>query len=165
MGSGFSCKTKGRSEAEILIYEDVGSGFFGGVTAKDFANELAGLGSVDTIHLHIASLGGDVHEGLGALGRVLARWQLGGRLRRARRREAGQRQPGDAAQAGDEEAAPRGQGGTLGLHQLLEHGGSFRPARGRRRARRSGCAGSCRSGTDGRPARRRSVRRWACGAA
>lgn len=64
MGSGFSCKTKGKSEAEILLYEDVGAGFFGGVTAKDFAKELAGLGSVETIHLRIASLGGDAHEGL-----------------------------------------------------------------------------------------------------
>lgn len=64
MGAGFSCKTKGNSEAEILIYEDVGEGWFGGVTAKDFAKELAGLGSVDTINLRIASLGGDVQEGL-----------------------------------------------------------------------------------------------------
>lgn len=64
MGAGFSCKAKGNSEAEILIYEDVGSGWFGGVTAKDFAKELAGLGAVDTINLRIASLGGDVHEGL-----------------------------------------------------------------------------------------------------
>lgn len=64
MGAGFSCKAKGNAEAEILIYEDVGAGWFGGVTAKDFAKELAGLGSVETINLRIASLGGDVQEGL-----------------------------------------------------------------------------------------------------
>lgn len=64
MGKGYSVKAKGKSEAEILIYEDVGQGWDGGVTAKQFADDLSGLGPVDTIHLRISSLGGDVNEGL-----------------------------------------------------------------------------------------------------
>lgn len=63
MGTGFSIKAKGR-EAEILIYEDVGEGWFGGVTAKQFAEDLKAIGAVDTINLRINSLGGDVFDGL-----------------------------------------------------------------------------------------------------
>lgn len=71
MGQGFSCKAKGKNEAEILIYEDIGGGFFGGVTAKQFSKDLAALGSVETINLRIASLGGDVHEGLAIYRRLV----------------------------------------------------------------------------------------------
>src|ERR1044072_9600498 len=71
MGAGFSIKAKGNSEAEILIYEDVGEGWFGGVTAKQFAEDLKALGKVDTINLRINSAGGDVFDGLAIYRRLV----------------------------------------------------------------------------------------------
>ena len=60
---GYSIKAKG-SEAEIYLYGDVGDSWFGGVTAKQFADDLKAAGKVDNIHLHINSPGGDVFDGL-----------------------------------------------------------------------------------------------------
>ena len=71
MGSGFSIKAKGRSEADIYIYEDVGSDFCNGVSAKQFSEDLVAIGSVSLINLHIASLGGDVNEGLAIYRRLI----------------------------------------------------------------------------------------------
>lgn len=70
MGNGFSIKARGK-EADILIYEDVGEGWFGGVTAKQFAADLSAVGKVDTINLRISSLGGDVNEGLAIYRRLV----------------------------------------------------------------------------------------------
>lgn len=64
MGAGFVCKAKGAKQGEILIYEDVGEGFFGGVTAKQFSQELAALGDVTALDVRINSYGGDVFDGL-----------------------------------------------------------------------------------------------------
>jgi ATP-dependent Clp protease protease subunit len=63
MGAGYSIKARGKS-ADIFIYEDVGQGWFGGVSAKDFAADLKKLGDVDTINLHLNSPGGDVFDGI-----------------------------------------------------------------------------------------------------
>ena len=73
MGAGyrFINKADKDSSAEVFIYEDVGAGWFGGVTAKDFANDLRSAGKVKTIDVRIASYGGDVIEGL-AMYRLLA---------------------------------------------------------------------------------------------
>ena len=71
MGAGFSVKAKAGDEAEILIYEDVGEGWFGGVTAKQFADELKALGSVKTINLRLNSAGGDVFDGLAIYRRLV----------------------------------------------------------------------------------------------
>src|SRR5262245_27525916 len=51
-------------EAEVYIYEDVGSGWFGGVSAKQFADDLRALGQVQTINVHINSAGGEVFDGV-----------------------------------------------------------------------------------------------------
>jgi ATP-dependent protease ClpP protease subunit len=71
MGAGYSIKAKGNRSGEILIYEDVGAGWFGGVTAKQFKVDLHALGTLDTLDVRIASYGGDVLEGL-AIYRTLA---------------------------------------------------------------------------------------------
>lgn len=70
MGSGFSIKARGK-EADILIYEEVGEGWFGGVTAKQFVDDLKAVGSVDTINLRINSPGGDVFDGLAIYRRLV----------------------------------------------------------------------------------------------
>jgi ATP-dependent Clp protease, protease subunit len=64
VGAGFVCKAKGSKAGEILIYEDVGEGFFGGVSAKQFSAELADLGDVTALDVRINSYGGDVFDGL-----------------------------------------------------------------------------------------------------
>lgn len=48
---------------EIWLYDQVGEGWFGGMSAKQFISELNGLGKVDVINLHINSPGGSVFEG------------------------------------------------------------------------------------------------------
>ncbi len=63
MGNGYSMKARA-NEAEVYIYEDVGEGWFGGVSAKQFTIDLKALGAVETINLHINSFGGEVFEGV-----------------------------------------------------------------------------------------------------
>lgn len=55
----------GKGVAEVLIYEDIGPGFFGdGLTAKSFATDLADLTDVDLLRVRINSGGGDIFDGL-----------------------------------------------------------------------------------------------------
>lgn len=52
------------NRGEIWLYDQVGANYFGdGVTAKTFQKELAALGKVNVINLHINSPGGDVFDG------------------------------------------------------------------------------------------------------
>lgn len=60
----YSIQAKGSSEAEIYLYGDVGDDWFGGVTAKQFADDLKALGKVNLITVRINSAGGDVFQGL-----------------------------------------------------------------------------------------------------
>lgn len=62
MGAGYSIKAKA-DKAEVYLYEDVGEGWFGGVSAKQFADDLKSLGAVSQIDLRINSYGGEVFDG------------------------------------------------------------------------------------------------------
>ena len=55
---------KAEKSAEIYLYEDIGAGWFGGVSSKEFSDELKGIGPVDTINLRLNSPGGSVFEGV-----------------------------------------------------------------------------------------------------
>ena len=55
---------RGNSRGEIWLYDQVGEGFFGGMSAKTFVAELQKLGKVDIINLHINSPGGSVFDGV-----------------------------------------------------------------------------------------------------
>jgi ATP-dependent protease ClpP protease subunit len=57
-------KAKGKKSAEIMLYGDVGEGWFGGISAATFGKELRALGQVDEIDLRINSIGGDVFDGM-----------------------------------------------------------------------------------------------------
>lgn len=60
----YQIKAKAEGQAEILIYEDIGAGFFqDGLTAKQFAKDLKALGPVSQLDIRINSVGGDVFEG------------------------------------------------------------------------------------------------------
>jgi ATP-dependent protease ClpP protease subunit len=56
-----SCKA---GHADILLFDEIGQGMFGGVTASDFAKQLSALGKVEDINVRINSPGGDVFDGL-----------------------------------------------------------------------------------------------------
>lgn len=63
---GFSIKAKNVSEAEILIYDEIGGGgfFSDAISAKEFTHELNELpSSISNINLRINSPGGDVFDG------------------------------------------------------------------------------------------------------
>lgn len=50
--------------ADIWIYEDIGEAWFGGVSAKQFADDLKGAGLVDLIRVFINSGGGNIFDGV-----------------------------------------------------------------------------------------------------
>jgi ATP-dependent Clp protease, protease subunit len=60
---GYEIKAK-VSNAEIWIYEEIGAGWFGGLSAKQFADDIKALGKLDTITVRINSPGGDVFDGV-----------------------------------------------------------------------------------------------------
>lgn len=55
---------KSKDRAEIHLYEDIGEGWFGGVSAKTFTDDVKKLGDVKSIDLRINSPGGSVFEGV-----------------------------------------------------------------------------------------------------
>jgi ATP-dependent Clp protease protease subunit len=62
----FRVKSKSGKNAEVLIYDEIGAGFFGGgVAAEDLINELRGLKLVagDELTVRINSPGGSMFEG------------------------------------------------------------------------------------------------------
>jgi ATP-dependent Clp endopeptidase proteolytic subunit ClpP len=62
-GTRFSMQAQGDS-AEILIYEEIGSSFWGGgVSPIQFAQDLKALGDIKTLSVRINSPGGDVFDG------------------------------------------------------------------------------------------------------
>jgi len=60
---GIQVKNKA-SKGEIYIFDEIGSGFFGGVGLKDVAAALKDLRGVNEITLRINSPGGDMFEGI-----------------------------------------------------------------------------------------------------
>ena len=59
---GYQIKAK-TSSAEILIYEEIGDGWLGGISAKQFAEDLKGLKGIKEINLRLNSEGGSVFDG------------------------------------------------------------------------------------------------------
>ena len=53
----------GQRMAEVFIYDTIGEDFFGGLSSKNFADQLQALGSLDTIIVRINSPGGSVFDG------------------------------------------------------------------------------------------------------
>lgn len=68
---GLFCVRNDASEAaDIHIFDEIGDGWFGGITDKDFAALLEPLSGVP-LNIHIDSPGGDVFQGI-AIGNMLA---------------------------------------------------------------------------------------------
>lgn len=64
MKKKISIKALSSSAVEVLIYDDIGEGWMGGISAKDFAKELKAFGSPETINVRINSAGGSVFDGV-----------------------------------------------------------------------------------------------------
>ena len=60
---GYSVKAQA-NEAEVWIYEEIGEGWFGGISANQFAKDIKALGDIKTIHLRLNSPGGNVFDGV-----------------------------------------------------------------------------------------------------
>jgi len=59
----YSVQAKADKEAEVWIYEAIGEGWFGGISAKQFAKDIKELGDIEKITVRLNSPGGDVFEG------------------------------------------------------------------------------------------------------
>ena len=59
---GYQIKAKSTA-AEILIYEDIGDSWLGGISAKQFVEDLKSLNKVSDINVRINSDGGSVFDG------------------------------------------------------------------------------------------------------
>ena len=59
----FKVRAAGKKTAEIYVYDVIGEDWWGGITAKDFAQALKDAGDIDTIKLRVNSPGGDVFDG------------------------------------------------------------------------------------------------------
>lgn len=59
---GFTIVAKDKS-ADVFLYEEIGDGWMGGISAKRFADELNALGKLDTLNVYINSPGGSVFDG------------------------------------------------------------------------------------------------------
>ncbi len=53
-----------KDSADITIYEDIGEGWFGGLSAKQFADDLKKVGDAKQLNVFINSAGGNVFDGL-----------------------------------------------------------------------------------------------------
>jgi ATP-dependent Clp protease protease subunit len=60
----FFAKAKGNKAGELYIYQDIGDGWFGGITAQSFADAVKELGAVDTLDIYVNSPGGSVFDGV-----------------------------------------------------------------------------------------------------
>lgn len=57
-------QNKGDKKAEVLIYDTIGAGWLGGISAQDFAKDIKALGDVEEINVRINSEGGNVFDGV-----------------------------------------------------------------------------------------------------
>jgi ATP-dependent Clp protease, protease subunit len=69
----FFAKKKANA-GEIYIYQEIGEGWYGGVSANSFADALKEVGNVDDLDIYINSPGGSVFEGV-AIYNQLARFK------------------------------------------------------------------------------------------
>lgn len=65
----FFAKAKGK-RADIYIYEAIGEGWYGGITAKSFSDTLREVGKVDALDIYINSPGGSVFDGVAIYNQV-----------------------------------------------------------------------------------------------
>ena len=63
MNPMFFAKAKGKV-GELYVYQEIGEGWFGGISAQSFADALKEVGAVDTLNVYVNSPGGNVFDGI-----------------------------------------------------------------------------------------------------
>lgn len=61
--NAFFARSK-EKKGEIYIYQEIGEGWFGGISADSFSKELKEIGQVDVLDIFINSPGGNVFDGI-----------------------------------------------------------------------------------------------------
>ena len=61
---------RGESSAELILYADIGDGMFGGISAKEFSDQLSAIGDVKNLDIRMNSAGGDVFDGITIANRI-----------------------------------------------------------------------------------------------
>jgi ATP-dependent Clp protease protease subunit len=65
----FFAKANGK-RGEIYIYESIGEGWYGGITAKSFSESMKELGNVTALDIYINSPGGSVFDGIAIFNQI-----------------------------------------------------------------------------------------------
>lgn len=65
----FFAKANGK-RGEIYIYEAIGEGWYGGITAKSFSETMKELGDVNALDIYINSPGGSVFDGIAIFNQI-----------------------------------------------------------------------------------------------
>lgn len=60
----FFAKATGKKKGEIYVYEQIGEGWFGGITAKSFQKSMEEIKNVEELAIYINSPGGNVFDGV-----------------------------------------------------------------------------------------------------
>jgi len=60
----FFAKSNGKKRAEIYLYDAIGEGWSGGITAMAFAEAMKGIGNASALDIYINSPGGSVFDGI-----------------------------------------------------------------------------------------------------
>jgi len=61
----YRMRLSGAQTGEIYLYDEIGASMWGGgISAKQFAEDLSALGRIDTLNIRMNSPGGDVFDGL-----------------------------------------------------------------------------------------------------
>jgi len=62
---------KGKNKrGEIYVYEAIGEGWYGGITAKSFSEAMQALGDIDALDIYINSPGGSVFDGIAIFNQI-----------------------------------------------------------------------------------------------
>jgi ATP-dependent protease ClpP protease subunit len=64
MTVNFRLQKKDDKKAELVIYDVIGAGFFGGISAKEVVDQLKAMGEVEEINVRINSPGGSAFDGI-----------------------------------------------------------------------------------------------------
>lgn len=67
----FYAKTSGKSKGEVYIYEQIGEGWFGGISANAFQKTMKDVKDVSELDIYVNSPGGNVFDGIAIYNQIM----------------------------------------------------------------------------------------------
>lgn len=67
----FFAKSNGKAGGEVYIYEQIGEGWFGGITASAFSKTMQPISAVAELDIYLNSPGGNVFDGIAIYNQIL----------------------------------------------------------------------------------------------